>query len=103
MGCKRGSSTLDHIYVYNHYIQIHSASPDQGNTQYTPNCATNAVCTTVLLYLYAYECREGLLTDSEVVDVRSERRRDTMDLLREAKSSNSAKLGSTPIQSSCSG
>ena len=59
MGCKRRSSTLDHIYVYNHYIQIHSASPDQGNTQYMPNCTTNAVCTTVLLYLYAYECKGG--------------------------------------------
>ena len=44
----------------------------------------------------------NLLTDSEVVDMRRERRRDTMDLLREAKSSNSAKLGSTPMQSSCS-
>lgn len=46
-------------------------------------------------------CKGKLLTDSEFVDARRERRRDTMDLLREAKSSISAKLGSTPMQSSC--
>ena len=67
---------------------------------------TYAVCDSVdVHYLCAYVrmhvCERKWLTESEGVDERRERRRDTMDLLREAKSSISAKLGSTPMQSSC--
>lgn len=56
----------------------------------------------VYMYIYVCVCRGGeLLTDRDCVDARRESRRDTMDLLREAKSSNSANSGSTPMHSSC--
>ena len=66
---------------------------DSVAVQYALVCIRTYVCMHV--------CERKRLTESEGVDVRRERRRDTMDLLREAKSSISAKLGSTPMQSSC--